>query len=194
MSQSELHKLGNLTDFIAGKNVNRLTSNLNEYSVQEFEYDYAHPYEGKMNFSVPSDPNMITPGDIIINLQTGKAAIAGEKSHKKFFSQNFSKVVFKKEFPVYYFLYLMNEDKNFQKEKKIYSTGSVIKRLTNSGLEECSVKRFSLKEEEAIGDIYMSALKIKTQATEQAEKILAINLEILNQYVNSENKTLKEGK
>ncbi|WNF91587.1 hypothetical protein [Vagococcus fluvialis] len=193
MKNNSIIKLNELAEFISGKNNNRLTDTVEEYSIQDFEYDLLHPYKQQGNSSSSKDSSTITPGDIIINLQTGKAAIAGLNSSKKHFPQQFSKIILKKDIPSFYILYLINEDRNFQKEKLIYSTGSVIKRLSNNGLGQCSVKRLSLNEEKTIGDIYINAVNMHTQTIEQANKLLSLNLETLNKYVNSNNSS-KEGK
>lgn len=193
MKKNSIIKLNELAEFISGKNNNRLTDTVEEYSIQDFEYDLSHPYKQRGNSSSSKDSSTITPGDIIINLQTGKAAVAGLNSNKKHFPQQFSKIILKKDIPSFYILYLINEDRNFQKEKLIYSTGSVIKRLSNNGLGQCSVKRLSLNEEKTIGDIYINAVNIHTQTIEQANKLLSLNLETLNKYVNSNNSS-KEGK
>lgn len=193
MKNNSIIKLNELAEFISGKNNNRLTDTVEEYSIQDFEYDLLHPYKQQGNSSSSKDSSTITPGDIIINLQTGKAAIAGLNSSKKHFPQQFSKIILKKDIPSFYILYLINEDRNFQKEKLIYSTGSVIKRLSNNGLGQCSVKRLPLNEEKTIGDIYINAVNMHTQTIEQANKLLSLNLETLNKYVNSNNSS-KEGK
>lgn len=193
MKNNSIIKLNELAEFISGKNNNRLTDTVEEYSIQDFEYDLLHPYKQQGNSSSSKDSSTITPGDIIINLQTGKAAIAGLNSSKKHFPQQFSKIILKKDIPSFYILYLINEDRNFQKEKLIYSTGSVIKRLSNNGLGQCSVKRLPLNEEKTIGDIYINAVNMHTQTIEQAKKLLSLNLETLNKYVNSNNSS-KEGK
>ncbi|MGX7068106.1 hypothetical protein DFR54_11829 [Vagococcus fluvialis] len=193
MKNNSIIKLNELAEFISGKNNNRLTDTVEEYSIQDFEYDLLHPYKQQGNSSSSKDSSTITPGDIIINLQTGKAAVAGLNSSKKHFPQQFSKIILKKDIPSFYILYLINEDRNFQKEKLIYSTGSVIKRLSNNGLGQCSVKRLPLNEEKTIGDIYINAVNMHTQTIEQANKLLSLNLETLNKYVNSNNSS-KEGK
>ena len=179
-----MYKLNELADFIVGKNNNRLDDSSDEYSTQDFEYDLYHPYRDDQNEIKSTNPDDICTGDIVINLQTGKAAIAGKNSHKKSFSQRFAKVIFHTEFPPLYFLYLMNENKAFQKEKAIYSTGSVTKRLSNHALEQCSIKRLPLEQEKLIGEIYASSVMIKTETLEQIDKMLELNMAILEKQIN----------
>lgn len=179
----EQRKLFDLVEFISGKNLNRLPDEVKGYTIKDFEYDNSHPFIFKGR-SLIKNSDFIVPGDIIVNLITGEAAIANERMEYKYFSQQFSKVILKENICSSYFLYLMNEEPSIQKQKKIYSTGSINRRLSIKGLGQFIVTVPHIEKQELIGEAYIHAVNIHTQSIKEVENIFNISLNLLNEYKN----------
>ena len=132
-------KLSDIVQLTAGKNISRLDKSQEKYSYTQ--NDFENDLQGV---------NQEYVSDCIINLMKSKAAPLTKTTSGKCLITNFVLCSFDTEImDPWYFCYLFNESKEFERQFNMYQQGSI-----------ASVRKLNLKN---IGDIVINVIDIEKQ-------------------------------
>ncbi|WEV38160.1 hypothetical protein OZX58_05270 [Lactobacillus sp. ESL0680] len=166
-------KLKDLFEFKSGSLQSRLEVNNKSNTKSYFVYDrncyLEDTFQSLTNNSKTkqiktiSDVVLVKQGDLIFNLQSGKAAIITQKHDKYILTQNFVKLIPRTSVSIEYILFLLNESKCFDRQIKKYLQGSIVFKYTTKILKEIIVPELSVENQKSIGKLYVDQLKQSNQ-------------------------------
>ena len=202
-------RLGDLVSFCAGRNQSRSArSGVGEklyYTQSDFEDDLANPsqlpLQGDFHLSKDVQPSVqvstdkkrgdnrsgelvVHAGDIVISTFTYYACLVSEANAGKTLSHKYMRVdCIDSALLKSFFLYLFNEDRKVQLQKKSVMQGEIIKRLPLTALAEIRVPLPSQGMQERIGNAYMSAKRLSYATKRQACLVEDFSMIFLNVYM-----------
>lgn len=116
-------------------------------------------------------------GDILFSLITGDAALAGCTHEGYLYTQNYVKLVPKKELDAGFLVYILNEDKSIQKQLRIGLQGSHVLKYTLQQLKELHITDLpDLERQQRIGNVYLKQQKLRALRERAAALEMMIGL------------------
>ncbi|AYW46788.1 restriction endonuclease subunit S [Tetragenococcus koreensis] len=120
-------------------------------------------------------------GDVVFSLISGKAAIVRSAHEDYLYTQNYIKLVPKKELDSRFLVYLLNEDKQVRRQFQKGIQGSATMKYTVKQLKELVMPTLpNLEKQKKIGSIYFKQLRkqaLKERVAELETKALLAKLE-----------------
>ncbi|MDG2949443.1 restriction endonuclease subunit S [Exercitatus varius] len=121
--------------------------------------------------------SLLSTGDVIFSLISGKSARVREAHQGFLYTQNYVKLVPKIQIDANYLVYLLNENPVIQKQLTFGLQGSQVMKYTTKQLKSLKLPKLpSLSEQHLIGEIYLKQQKLAylKQRVARLEKLLVL--------------------
>ncbi|OOF63555.1 restriction endonuclease subunit S [Rodentibacter sp. Ppn85] len=105
--------------------------------------------------------SLLSIGDVVFSLISGKAAQVGKLHHHFLYTQNYVKLVPKAQIDAGYLIYLLNENQTLHKQLSCGLQGSQVLKYTTKQLKSLKLPKLpTLSKQRLIGDIYLKQQKL----------------------------------
>ncbi|MFZ7174514.1 restriction endonuclease subunit S [[Pasteurella] aerogenes] len=121
---------------------------------------------------------LLSTGDVIFSLISGKATIVSERHQGFLYTQNYIKLTSKNQIEASYLVYLLNENPLIQKQLSSGLQGSQVLKYTTKQLKSLKLPNLpSLSEQRLIGEIYLKQQRLAylKQRVANLEKLLVLH-------------------
>lgn len=122
--------------------------------------------------------SLLSTGDVIFSLISGKATIVSEQHRGFLYTQNYVKLTPKNQIDAHYLVYLLNENAVIKKQLSSSLQGSQVLKYTTKQLKTLKLPKLpSLSKQRLIGEIYLKQQKLAylKQRVANLEKLLVLH-------------------
>lgn len=160
------------------KHINVYTNNdlINDLDILDQDEVYEERVKEKN-----SNTHSVYEGDVVYSFINSISGIVGKSNGGKVINQNFAKIeIDEKRIDKKYLCYLLNSDKEVNREKDIAMQGSVLKKLSPTAIRNFEVELPDIDKQKKIGNLYATWMKRKALISKQKELEDTIFSEFLN--------------
>lgn len=155
------------------------------YGQQELENDlvgFELSEESAKSISTMDDLSLVSEGDILFSLISGRTTIVKQKHHGYLYTQNYVKMMPEDSVDSKYLVYLLNENELIKKQWTKGLQGSAVLKHTVKQLRELELPELhSYEKQKIIGDIYFKQLRIRALKMRVADTERILTLEKLKE-------------
>ncbi|ARU66514.1 restriction endonuclease subunit M [Histophilus somni] len=122
--------------------------------------------------------NLLSTGDVIFSLISGKATIVSKQHQGFLYTQNYVKLIPKNQIDANYLVYLLNENAVVKKQLSRGLQGSQVLKYTTNQLKSLRLPKLPhLSEQRLMGEIYLKQQKLAylKQRIANLEKLLVLH-------------------
>lgn len=187
-------RLGSLIETKVGLNTRELKkmSNVTYYLKKFADNDLLLGYRPNSS-KVSCNDEFVTAGDIVINSTTNEATIVSPLNEGKILTQASIKIIIRdpQQLDLWYLCYLFNGSQIIKKQIYSLVEGTVLRRITQSNIQDLDIPVISLEEQKRIGEsyrIFMVRKRLRIHREEEEQKAIFNFLEKKITYVKKRNK------
>ncbi|WP_159991957.1 restriction endonuclease subunit S [Pelistega ratti] len=134
------------------------------YSQAHLEQDLClsdHSISSKEIRTLDKITSLLSTGDIVFSLISGKAAQVSEQHHQFLYTQNYVKLIPLPQIEPRYLVYLLNENPTIHKQLSCGLQGSQVLKYTTKQLKSLQLPKLPpLSRQRLIGDIYLKQQRL----------------------------------
>lgn len=155
------------------------------YGQQELENDLVDlelSQESAKTISTLDGLNLVNEGDVLFSLISGRTTIVNQRHQGYLYTQNYVRLIPKKNIDGKYLVYLLNESDCIRKQWTKGLQGSAVLKHTVKQLRELELPELhSYEKQKIIGDIYFKQLRIRALKMRVADTERILTLENLKE-------------
>lgn len=126
---------------------------------------------------VSCNDEFVTAGDIVINSTTNEATIVSPLNEGKILTQSSIKIIIRdpQQLDLWYLCYLFNGSQFIKKQIYSLVEGTVLRRITQSNIQDLDIPVISLEEQKRIGEsyrIFMVRKRLRIHREEEEQKAI----------------------